>query len=43
MVEKQAIGRVVRLDQRNPVRITRYIMRDTVEEVCFPFWILHSF
>ncbi|KAJ5998980.1 hypothetical protein N7451_006790 [Penicillium sp. IBT 35674x] len=32
MVEKQAIGRVVRLDQRNPVVITRYIMRDTVEE-----------
>ncbi|KAJ5797976.1 helicase [Penicillium pulvis] len=32
MVEKQAIGRVVRLDQRNPVAITRYIMRNTVEE-----------
>lgn len=33
MVEQQAIGRVVRLGQKRPVVITRYIMRDTVEEV----------
>ncbi|CAI7574972.1 unnamed protein product [Penicillium glandicola] len=32
MVEQQAIGRVVRLGQKNPVVITRYVMRDTVEE-----------
>ncbi|PWY71402.1 helicase [Aspergillus eucalypticola CBS 122712] len=32
MVEQQAIGRVVRLGQKRPVVITRYIMRDTVEE-----------
>lgn len=33
MVEQQAIGRVVRLGQKRPVVITRYIMKDTVEEV----------
>lgn len=33
MVEQQAIGRVVRLGQKRPVVVTRYIMRDTVEEV----------
>ncbi|XRM43510.1 hypothetical protein ABZX51_006684 [Aspergillus tubingensis] len=32
MVEQQAIGRVVRLGQKRPVVITRYIMKDTVEE-----------
>lgn len=37
MVEQQAIGRVVRLGQKRPVVITRYIMKDTVEEVfAFP-------
>ncbi|KAJ6150203.1 helicase [Penicillium samsonianum] len=33
MVERQAIGRVVRLGQTKDVTITRYIMRGTVEEV----------
>ncbi|GLA70717.1 hypothetical protein AtubIFM55763_000889 [Aspergillus tubingensis] len=32
MVEQQAIGRIVRLGQNRPVVITRYIMKDTVEE-----------
>ncbi|KAH7075544.1 DNA repair protein rad5, partial [Paraphoma chrysanthemicola] len=32
-VESQAIGRVLRLGQEKSVRITRYIMKNTVEEV----------
>ncbi|KAH8722371.1 SNF2 family N-terminal domain-containing protein [Phaeosphaeriaceae sp. PMI808] len=32
-VERQAIGRVVRLDQRKPVTVIRYIMNKTVEMV----------
>lgn len=33
MVESQAIGRVLRLGQERNVRIVRYIMKRTVEEV----------
>ncbi|KAJ5626592.1 helicase [Penicillium herquei] len=33
MVEQQAIGRVVRIGQMKDVIVTRYIMRQTVEEV----------
>lgn len=36
MVERQAIGRVVRLGQTKDVVITRYIMKGTVEEVGSP-------
>jgi SWI/SNF-related matrix-associated actin-dependent regulator of chromatin subfamily A3 len=32
-VEKQAIGRVLRLGQNNQITIIRYIMNGTVEEV----------
>jgi SWI/SNF-related matrix-associated actin-dependent regulator of chromatin subfamily A3 len=33
MVESQAIGRVLRLGQERNVRVVRYIMKGTVEEV----------
>jgi len=33
MVESQAIARVNRLGQKRNVRVVRYIMKDTVEEV----------
>jgi SWI/SNF-related matrix-associated actin-dependent regulator of chromatin subfamily A3 len=39
MVESQAIGRVLRLGQERNVRVVRYIMKGTVEEVrenCLP-------
>ena len=32
-VEEQAIARVLRLGQRREVRVVRYIMRSTIEEV----------
>lgn len=32
-VEEQAIARVLRLGQRTEVRVIRYIMRSTIEEV----------
>ncbi|KAF8457901.1 P-loop containing nucleoside triphosphate hydrolase protein, partial [Kalaharituber pfeilii] len=38
MVEGQAIGRVARLGQTQPVFIYRYIMAGTIEEVR-PFWV----
>lgn len=31
-IEAQAIGRAVRLGQKKPVKITRFIMKDTIEE-----------
>ena len=34
MVEYQAIARVFRLGQERNVRVVRYIMKGTVEEVC---------
>lgn len=34
MVDSQAIGRVRRLEQKKTVSIFRYIMRNTIEEVC---------
>jgi SWI/SNF-related matrix-associated actin-dependent regulator of chromatin subfamily A3 len=33
-VENQAIGRILRLGQEKSVTIIRYIMKDSVEEVC---------
>jgi hypothetical protein len=36
-VESQAIGRILRLGQEKSVRIIRYIMKDTVEEVNLPY------
>ena len=36
MVEAQAIARVNRLGQKRNVRVVRYIMKGTVEEVRFP-------
>ena len=33
-VESQAIARAIRLGQENEVHVTRYVVRDTVEEVC---------
>jgi hypothetical protein len=44
-VESQAISRAIRLGQENEVRVTRYITRETVEEVSFCFlgfliWLL---
>jgi hypothetical protein len=37
MVESQAIGRVNRLGQTRNVRVVRYVMKGTVEEVrCSP-------
>lgn len=39
MVESQAIGRVLRLGQERNVRVVRYIMKGTLEEVrddCHP-------
>ena len=35
-VESQAISRAIRLGQENEVRVTRYITKDTVEEVSCP-------
>lgn len=36
MVENQAIARVLRLGQTRNVRVVRYIMKGTVEEVWHP-------
>ena len=33
-VESQAIARAIRLGQENDVYVTRYVVKDTVEEVC---------
>lgn len=33
-MESQAIGRALRLTQKNEVTVTRYITENTVEEVC---------
>ena len=32
-IEKQAIGRAVRLGQKNNVKIVRFIMKNTIEQV----------
>jgi SWI/SNF-related matrix-associated actin-dependent regulator of chromatin subfamily A3 len=32
-IESQAIGRALRLTQKNAVTVTRYITKDTIEEV----------
>jgi SNF2 family DNA or RNA helicase len=32
-VEKQAIGRAVRLGQKNNVKVMRFIMKNTIEQV----------
>jgi hypothetical protein len=37
MIENQAIARVLRLGQTRDVRVVRYIMKGTVEEVGYPF------
>lgn len=34
-VERQAIGRVIRLGQEREVKILRYIMKGSIEEVSF--------
>jgi hypothetical protein len=39
MVEAQAIARVNRLGQKRNVRVVRYIMKGTVEEVRFSLMI----
>jgi SNF2 family DNA or RNA helicase len=36
MIENQAIARVLRLGQTRDVRVVRYIMKGTVEEVGYP-------
>jgi hypothetical protein len=36
-VEEQAVGRAVRLGQEREVTMIRYVMTQTVEEVCDPF------
>jgi hypothetical protein len=33
-IESQAIGRALRLTQKNVVTVTRYITENTIEEVC---------
>jgi hypothetical protein len=33
-LEHQAIARAIRLGQKNEVHVTRYVIKDTVEEVC---------
>ena len=33
MVEEQAIGRALRLDQTRQVTVVRYVMNDTIEQV----------
>jgi SNF2 family DNA or RNA helicase len=33
-LEYQAIARAIRLGQKNKVHVTRYVIKDTVEEVC---------
>ncbi len=35
-MESQAIARAIRLGQENEVYVTRYVIKDTVEEVCSP-------
>ena len=40
MVEAQAVDRVYRIGQVRPVRVTRYIVKDSVEEVSFV--LLHA-
>ena len=42
MVENQAIARVLRLGQTRNVRVVRYIMKGTVEEVGSPSLQLHE-
>jgi SNF2 family DNA or RNA helicase len=32
-IEMQAIGRVARLGQKHPVRVVRYVVTDSIEEV----------
>lgn len=39
-VERQAIGRVVRMGQRHTVTVLRYFVENTVEEVCLPCILL---
>lgn len=34
MVEAQAAARVDRLDQKKPIYIYRYVVKDSIEEVC---------
>lgn len=34
MVEAQAAARVDRLDQKNDIHIYRYVVKDSVKEVC---------
>lgn len=36
-VEEQALARVYRMGQRRPVVTIRYIMKDSIEEVCRPY------
>lgn len=34
MVEAQAAARVDRLDQKKPIHIYRYVVKESIEEVC---------
>lgn len=43
MVEAQAAARVDRLDQKKPIYIYRYVVKDSIEEVCeWTLWIRNS-
>ena len=35
MVETQATARVDRLDEKMPIHIYRYIVKESIEEVCY--------
>lgn len=37
MVEAQAAARVDRLDQKKPIHIYRYVVTESIEEVCYFF------
>ena len=42
MTEEQAIGRVLRLNQKRQVTVVRYIMDNTIEQVPTLLWNLEK-